>query len=172
MFKKFADQHFSGDKDSAVKCIAHEMATVKYEKTENTENCRSMFSELEDKDKLSLYDQFMEEHSLSDRIGSTVSDKKTLTSDDESAKLNKIMKSAQIKMIFSILGCVISIILAGFVLMTKEDFLIRYIIVIAPIVPIMAVIMVQRIMIHLRYQKITEYLDNRDFLEEQIKGLR
>ena len=167
MFSEFSDRHFNGEKDSALRCIANEMASVSYKKTENLDNCHEMFSELEDGDKVSVYNYFMQAHT-SDKNVSRYND---TYNDVQSGSYQYNQNAALVKMILSVFGCFLSIALSLFVILTKEDFLTRYLVILAPIVPIMFGIMIQRIMINVRYQKIMEYFANRNFLESQVRDL-
>ncbi|MBQ7499259.1 MAG: hypothetical protein IJT91_00010 [Clostridia bacterium] len=167
MFKEFAADHFNNDRGSALRCIAHEMAAVDYKKTGNLDNCHTMFSELEDSDKVSVYNYFMDEHSTSKTVSLYNETYNSIQSG--SYKYNK--KGAYVKMILSVLGCCVSVALSLFVILTKEDFLIRYLVILAPVVPILFAIMIQRIIINIRYQKIMEYFANRNYLEAQVKDL-
>ncbi|MBQ7500282.1 MAG: hypothetical protein IJT91_05260 [Clostridia bacterium] len=167
MFKEFSDRQFNGNKELALKCIAHEMAVVAYSKTENLENCHTMFSELADRDKIFVYNSFINDGAANKKFSQYNDSDNNIQSESFESK----KRSAYIKMILSILGCCVSVAVAVFVILTKEDFLTRYLVILAPIVPIMFGIMIQRIAINIGYRKIIAYYENRSYLESQVKDL-
>ena len=147
------------------------MAALEYDKTESLENCHTMFSELPDRDKISVYHYFLEDSTANEKINKTISRYNAAYDDVQAGSFENKKRSAYIKMILSISGCCVSIAVSLFVIFTRKDLLMRYLVLLAPIVPIMFGIMIQRIAINIGYRKIMAYYANRNYLESQVRDL-
>ena len=164
MLEKFIHEQFNGDRKEAIKCIANELSSLKYEKTGSVEECRKYAQQLTPSEKQEAYQYFKKNLEAKKSIDNKLS-RLTLSYDEvKNAEEDKHLfyKNLAIDVLIILLINIRAIYIGAI------PFVEFFSVIVTPF----ALLSMLKILIrHFRFKSAKEYIENESELMEQLKNV-